>query len=141
VTFPCEQLLRGGAAGGSGDFSLCLWVLLARGPTGSHRTLLTRGRGAERWPAVLLRDADCRLEVCFGGAAMGTLCERLTSKEALPVGRCVQLQLVLLSSDVCGRVYGPVMSLISCSSQLLGVIASVTLVLLVFDICCYVTAL
>jgi hypothetical protein len=89
VTFPCEQLLRGGAGGGSGDFSLCLWVLLARGPTGSHRTLLTRGRGAERWPAVLLRDADCRLEVCFGGAAMGTLCERLTSKEALPVGRYI----------------------------------------------------
>ena len=91
MTFPCEQLLRGGAGGvsGSGDFSLCLWVLLARSATGSHRTLLTRGRGAERWPAVLLRDTDCRLEVCFGGAAMGTLCERLTSKEALPVGRCV----------------------------------------------------
>ena len=47
--------------------------------------MLTRGCRLERWPVLLLREADRRLEVSFGAATADALSERLTSKDAVPV--------------------------------------------------------
>ncbi|CAN0510075.1 unnamed protein product, partial [Ectocarpus sp. 12 AP-2014] len=61
---------------------------------GHHRTVLARGHGSERWPVVLLRNTDNRLEVCFGIPSMGNLCERLTSKESVQVNRWAHVGLI-----------------------------------------------
>lgn len=45
------------------DFSITFWLLLAQDRTGHHRTVLARGHRSERWPVVLLRNTDNRLEV------------------------------------------------------------------------------
>lgn len=60
LIFPAEQVLcnpRGS------DFSITFWLLLGQDRTGHRRTILARGKGSERWPVVLLRGTDNRLEV------------------------------------------------------------------------------
>lgn len=47
----------------SADFSITFWLLLLQDRTGHHRTVLARGCGSERWPVILLRNTDNRLEV------------------------------------------------------------------------------
>lgn len=47
----------------SSDFSITFWLLLGQDRTGHHRTVLARGHRSERWPVLLLRDTDNRLEV------------------------------------------------------------------------------
>ena len=82
LAVPAEQLL---ANSKGPDFSITLWLFLTQDSTGRPRAVLTRGQGLERWPVVLLREADRRLEVAFGSTNMDTLAERLTSKDPVPV--------------------------------------------------------
>ena len=60
LTFPAEHVLSNPRGL---DFSVTFWLLLAQDRTGHHRTVLARGHGSERWPVVLLRSTDNRLEV------------------------------------------------------------------------------
>lgn len=60
LVFPAEQVLSNPRGS---DFSITFWLLLAQDRTGHHRTVLARGDGSERWPVVLLRSTDNRLEV------------------------------------------------------------------------------
>lgn len=60
LTFPAEHVLSNPRGL---DFSITFWLLLAQDRTGHHRTVLARGHGSERWPVVLLRSTDNRLEV------------------------------------------------------------------------------
>lgn len=60
LTFPAEQVLSNPRGL---DFSITFWLLLAQDRTGHHRTVLARGHGSERWPVLLLRSTDNRLEV------------------------------------------------------------------------------
>ena len=60
LTFPAEHVLSNPRGL---DFSITFWLLLAQDRTGHHRTVLARGQGSERWPVVLLRSTDNRLEV------------------------------------------------------------------------------
>lgn len=60
LTFPAEYVLSNPRGL---DFSITFWLLLAQDRTGHHRTVLARGHGSERWPVVLLRSTDNRLEV------------------------------------------------------------------------------
>lgn len=60
LIFPAEHVLSNPR---SSDFSITFWLRLAQDRTGHHRTVLARGNGSERWPVVLLRNTDNRLEV------------------------------------------------------------------------------
>lgn len=60
LMFPADQILSNPRGS---DFSITFWLLLAQDRTGHHRTVLARGHGSERWPVVLLRNTDNRLEV------------------------------------------------------------------------------
>lgn len=60
LMFPAEHVLSNPRGS---DFSITFWLLLAQDRTGHHRTVLARGHGSERWPVVLLRNTDNRLEV------------------------------------------------------------------------------
>ena len=60
LVFPAEHVLSNPRGS---DFSITFWLLLAQDQTGHHRTVLARGHGSERWPVVLLRNTDNRLEV------------------------------------------------------------------------------
>jgi hypothetical protein len=60
LTIPAEQLLHNSKGP---DFSLTFWLFLTQDATGKPRAVLTRGSRGERWPCVLLREADRRLEV------------------------------------------------------------------------------
>lgn len=60
LIFPAEHVLSNPR---SSDFSITFWLRLAQDRTGHHRTVLARGNGNERWPVVLLRNTDNRLEV------------------------------------------------------------------------------
>ncbi len=60
LVFPAEKVLSNPRGS---DFSITFWLLLAQDRTGHHRTVLARGDGSERWPVVLLRSTDNRLEV------------------------------------------------------------------------------
>lgn len=60
LVFPAEHVLSNPRGS---DFSITFWLLLAQDQTGHHRTVLARGQGSERWPVVLLRNTDNRLEV------------------------------------------------------------------------------
>ena len=60
LVFPAEHVLSNPRGS---DFSITFWLLLAQDQTGHHRTVLARGHGRERWPVVLLRNTDNRLEV------------------------------------------------------------------------------
>ncbi|CAM9751893.1 unnamed protein product [Scytosiphon promiscuus] len=91
LTFPAEHVLSNPRGS---DFSITFWLLLAQDRTGHHRTVLARGYGSERWPVLLLRNTDNRLEVCFGIPSMGNLCERLTSKESVQVNSWVHVGLI-----------------------------------------------
>ncbi|CAM9202377.1 unnamed protein product [Discosporangium mesarthrocarpum] len=91
LVFPAEQLLSNPKGC---DFSITFWMLLAQDHTGQHRALLARGHKSERWPVVLLRDTDNRLEVCFSVPSMGNLFERLTSKESVPVNKWTHVGVV-----------------------------------------------
>lgn len=62
LVFPAEHVLSNPRGS---DFSITFWLLLAQDRTGHHRTVLARGHGSERWPVVLLRNTDNRLEVSF----------------------------------------------------------------------------
>jgi hypothetical protein len=79
---PSEQLL---ANSKGPDFSITFWVYLTQEATGKPRVVLARGHRHERWPVLLLRDDDRRLEVAAGVGATDAVSERLTSKDALPV--------------------------------------------------------
>lgn len=60
LIFPAEYVLSNPR---SSDFSITFWLRLAQDRTGHHRTVLARGSGSERWPVVLIRNTDNRLEV------------------------------------------------------------------------------
>lgn len=60
LIFPAEHVLSNPR---SSDFSITFWLRLAQDRTGHHRTVLARGSGSERWPVVLIRNTDNRLEV------------------------------------------------------------------------------
>lgn len=60
LVFPAEQVLNNPRGS---DFSITFWLLLGQDRTGHHRTVLARGHQSERWPVLLLRDSDNRLEV------------------------------------------------------------------------------
>lgn len=60
LVFPAEQVLNNPRGS---DFSITFWLLLGQDRTGHHRTVLARGHRSERWPVLLLRDSDNRLEV------------------------------------------------------------------------------
>ncbi|CAM9106802.1 unnamed protein product, partial [Hapterophycus canaliculatus] len=91
LIFPAEHVLSNPRGS---DFSITFWLLLAQDRTGHHRTVLARGQGSERWPVVLLRNTDNRLEVCFGIPSMGNLCERLTSKEVVQINKWTHVGLI-----------------------------------------------
>mmetsp|Transcript_83789 Transcript_83789/g.236753 ORF Transcript_83789/g.236753 Transcript_83789/m.236753 type:complete len:3060 (-) Transcript_83789:463-9642(-) len=91
MQIPAEQLL---ANSKGPDFSITFWLCLTQDSTGKPRVILTRGHKHERWPVILLRDVDRRLEVAFGITNMGTLCERLTSKEPVPLHKWTHIGLV-----------------------------------------------
>ncbi|CAM9290375.1 unnamed protein product, partial [Chrysoparadoxa australica] len=100
LSFPGEQMLSNPKGS---DFSITFWLLLLQDCTGQHRTVLARGHKSVRWPVVLLRDTDCRIEVCFGLPSMGSLCERLTSKEAVTLSKWTHVALVSEGSHL--RLY------------------------------------
>jgi len=89
--FPAEHLL---ANPRGSDFSITFWLYLTQDSTGKYRTILTRGQRSERWPVVMLRDVDRRIEIGFGLPSMATLCERLTSKDPLPLNKWVHVCMV-----------------------------------------------
>jgi hypothetical protein len=98
--FPAEHLLSNPRGS---DFSITFWLYLTQDSTGKYRTILTRGHKAERWPVVMLRDVDRRLEVGFGLSSMSTLCERLTSKDPVPLHKWTHVCLVSEGSKL--RLY------------------------------------
>lgn len=75
LAFPAEEVLNNSRGS---DFSITFWLLLGQDRTGYHRTVLARGQGSERWPVVLLRDTDNRLQVrpTLGGGRQGRLNRR-----------------------------------------------------------------
>ena len=99
--FPAEHLLCNPGRGT--DFSLSFWLYLTQDSTGKYRTILTRGHKAERWPVIMLRDVDRRIEVGFGLSSMATLCERLTSKDPVPLNKWIHVCLVSEGSKL--RLY------------------------------------
>lgn len=60
LVFPAAHVLNNLR---SSDFSITFWLLLGQDRTGHHRSVLARGHRSERWPVLLLRDTDNRLEV------------------------------------------------------------------------------
>lgn len=60
LIFPAEKVLSNPRGS---DFSITFWLLLGQDRTGHRRTVLARGQGRERWPVILLRGTDNRLEV------------------------------------------------------------------------------
>lgn len=99
--FPADQLLCN--PGRVSDFSLSMWLYLTQDSTGQYRTIITRGHKSERWPVVMLRDVDRRIEVGFGLQNMATLCERLTSKDPVPLNKWTHICLVSEGSKL--RLY------------------------------------
>lgn len=76
--FPAEHVLSNPRGS---DFSITFWLLLAQDRTGHHRTVLARGQGSERWPVVLLRNTDNRLEV--RAASCNLLCGKANSTQSV----------------------------------------------------------
>lgn len=74
LVFPAEHVLSNPRGS---DFSITFWLLLAQDRTGHHRTVLARGHGSERWPVVLLRNTDNRLEVSVARGSLNFFCSSL----------------------------------------------------------------
>ena len=60
LVFPADHVLTNPRGS---DFSITFWLFLAQDRTGHRRTVLARGQESERWPVLLLRSTDNRLEV------------------------------------------------------------------------------
>lgn len=60
LIFPAEKVLSNPRGS---DFSITFWLLLGQDRTGHRRTVLARGQGSDRWPVIMLRGTDNRLEV------------------------------------------------------------------------------
>jgi len=59
LTIEADQLLHNSKGP---DFSMTFWLYLTQDSTGQPRAVLTRGARGERWPCILLREGDRRLE-------------------------------------------------------------------------------
>lgn len=111
LTFPAEHVLSNPRGL---DFSITFWLLLAQDRTGHHRTVLARGHGSERWPVVLLRSTDNRLEVraAVRGYDFGRVSWQLASSATIQaafllstVGSCVQICIYSRNSTNVAHVF------------------------------------
>ena len=86
VKIPSNHLIQNAKGD---DFSVAFWVNLSQDATGKHRSLIVRGYKNERWPLVLLRPNDRKIEV--GHSVTSPL---LVSNSAIPLNVWTHVALV-----------------------------------------------
>ena len=93
MKFPPEQLLHN--VKGS-DFSIAFWLNLTQDFIGKHRSLVVRGHKQEKWPVMLLRPNDRRIDIGYGSASPPIF----SSNNAIPLNRWTHVALVSESNKL-----------------------------------------
>jgi hypothetical protein len=101
MCFSADTLLHN-PRGNLSDFSITFWLYLTQDSTGKHRVVMYRGDQHEKWPLVLLKDLDRRLEITLKPHASDTS-EKLVSKSAVPLKKWCHVAVVCEGSKV--RLY------------------------------------
>ncbi|GMH91868.1 hypothetical protein TL16_g12176 [Triparma laevis f. inornata] len=77
------------------DFSIAFWLYLTQDSTGKHRSLVVRGHKQERWPIILLRPQDRRLDIGYAPSS-----PIFSSSSAVPLNKWVHVALVSESNKL-----------------------------------------
>ncbi|GMI41280.1 hypothetical protein TeGR_g2351, partial [Tetraparma gracilis] len=86
MKFQPEQLLHNNKGS---DFSIAFWLYLTQDCTGKHRSLVVRGHKHERWPVMLLRPNDRRIDVGYSSAS-----PVISSNASVPLKKWTHIALV-----------------------------------------------